>query len=453
MKDDATLLAGYVRNRSETDFAELVQRHVNLVYSAALRQVNGDTHLAQDVTQTVFTDLARKASSLTSHRVLAGWLFTSTRFATAKAVRSEQRRRRREQEAHSMQEVSASNSTAPDWNQIRPVLDNALAELNDGDRDAILLRYLEGRDFAEVGNRLALSDNAARMRVDRAVEKLRLLLVRRGVTSTAGALSLVLTSQAVVAAPAGLATSVTGSALATGGAVATTFTFMSLTKLQIAIASAVVVVGSGLYVAQEKDNRAFRAELANVQQSSVELAQLQDSNRQLARAISEAASLRIDDAELRRLREEAAAVQGRLQANARALAYVSKVPFSSSAFDALQISQLDQVPRLKLPVQPSYPTKLNQNGVNGKVLVAFVIDPNGHVQDVVALEATHPEFEAPTIEAVEKWQFDPGHKDGKTVNTRAMQQIDFTSDQKSAAAVNIANAGALTRASSMADWF
>src|SRR3982750_4785285 len=144
MKDDATLLAGYVRNRSETDFAELVRRHVNLVYSSALRQVNGDTHLAQDVTQTVFTDLARKASSLTSHRVLAGWLFTSTRFAAAKMVRGEQRRRRREQEVHSMQEISASDSSAAlDWNRLRPVLDDALAELNDRDRDAILLRNLE----------------------------------------------------------------------------------------------------------------------------------------------------------------------------------------------------------------------------------------------------------------------------------------------------------------------
>ena len=99
MKDDATLLRSYARNRSESDFAELVHRHVNLVYSAALRQVNGDVHLAQDVTQTVFTDLARKASSLANYQALAGWLFTSTRFAAAKFVRGEQRRRLREQEA------------------------------------------------------------------------------------------------------------------------------------------------------------------------------------------------------------------------------------------------------------------------------------------------------------------------------------------------------------------
>src|SRR5882757_3901246 len=102
MKDDAALLTGYVQNRSESDFAELVRRHLNLVYSAALRQVNGDIHLAQDVTQLVFTDLARKAAALAGHRVLAGWLFTSTRFAADKLVRGEQRRRNREQEAQLM---------------------------------------------------------------------------------------------------------------------------------------------------------------------------------------------------------------------------------------------------------------------------------------------------------------------------------------------------------------
>src|ERR1700709_84519 len=147
MNDDSTLLKGYSRDRSESDFAELVRRHVNLVYSAALRQVNGDVHLAQDATQLVFTDLARKADSLVNHRVLAGWLFTSTRFAAAKLVRGEQRRRLREQEVQSMQEIfTPDNAASLDWERARPVLDNALAELSERDRDAILLRYLEGHD-------------------------------------------------------------------------------------------------------------------------------------------------------------------------------------------------------------------------------------------------------------------------------------------------------------------
>ncbi|MDQ5980546.1 MAG: hypothetical protein QG602_3523, partial [Verrucomicrobiota bacterium] len=129
MTDDSTLLRRYAENRSEGDFAELVRRHLNLVYSAALRQVNGDAHLAQDVTQLVFTDLARKAAALAHRPVLAGWLFTSTRFAAAKLVRGESRRRSREQEAELMQPSDPTG--ALDWERVRPVLDEALAELNE----------------------------------------------------------------------------------------------------------------------------------------------------------------------------------------------------------------------------------------------------------------------------------------------------------------------------------
>src|SRR4051812_38928900 len=126
MTDDAELLCRYADEGAEDAFAELVQRHVNFVYSAALRQVNGDAHLAADATQLVFTDLARKARSLVAHRVLAGWLFTSTRFATAKLIRSERRRHAREQEAQLMQDLTQDSSAAQlDWQRVRPVLDEA----------------------------------------------------------------------------------------------------------------------------------------------------------------------------------------------------------------------------------------------------------------------------------------------------------------------------------------
>jgi len=426
MKDDATLLTGYVQNRSESDFAELVQRHVNLVYSAALRQVNGDAHLAQDVTQTVFTDLARKASSLTNHRVLAGWLFTSTRFAAAKMVRGEQRRRLREQEAHSMQEITPSDSTTShDWARVRPVLDEALAELGELDRDAILLRYLEGRDFAQVGAKLALSDNAARMRVDRAVDKLRTLLARRGVTSSSGALALALTSHAVTAAPVGLATMVTGAALATGGGVASTFAFMGLTKIQTGIASAVIAAGIGGYLVQERSNAALRAEIASNARPVEEISKLRESNRQLARAASEAAALRVNEAELIRLRDEAAAVQNRLQASAKATASAPAAPLSRVLGPTFDVSQLDKKPTLSRPVQPAYPYEMSQAGISGNVTVEFVIDSAGNVAEARVLRSSHKEFEAVTLAAVTKWKFSPGQKDGQKVNTKASQLIQF----------------------------
>lgn len=178
MTDDAQLLRLYAETRSESAFAELVQRHVDLVYSTALRQLNGDTHLAQDVAQNVFTALARKASSLSSHCSVVGWLYLGAQHAAAQAVRSEQRRRTREQEAYRMHELSHDSSGIDDWDRVSPLLDEAMHELPPLDRDAVLLRYFEQRPFAEVGATLNVSEDAARMRVDRALEKLRGLLGR-----------------------------------------------------------------------------------------------------------------------------------------------------------------------------------------------------------------------------------------------------------------------------------
>ena len=295
MMEDAELLRRYAANRTEDDFAELVRRHVNLVYSAALRQVNGDAHLAQDVTQLVFADLARKAASVASHRVLAGWLFTSTRFAAAKAVRGEWRRHARETEAHLMQELTRDPAAQLDWARVRPVLDDVIGELGDADREAILLRFFEGCDFAGIGAKLSVNDNAARMRVERALDKLRALLERRGVTSTTAALAVALANQAVVAAPAGLVATVTGAALAGAEAAAsggTWLTFMSMTKLQVGIAGALAVTGVTGYVVQGREEAALQNELAGLHRQNQVTVALQMENAQLARMASEATAAR-----------------------------------------------------------------------------------------------------------------------------------------------------------------
>lgn len=313
--DDAELLRRYAQDHAEESFAELVRRHLDFVYSAALRQVNGDAHLARDVTQLVFTDLARKASTLTGRRVLAGWLFVSARYASAKLVRAERRRHVREQEAHGMEKLFNDPGETVDWNRVRPVLNDALDELSERDREAIFLRFFEGREFADVGARLRLNENTARMRVERALDKLHALLARRGVTSTAGALAVALANQAVIAAPAGLAATVstaavTGAIAAGGVGLATaTVTFMSMTKLQIGIVGAIAVAGvSGLAVQQTSAEK-LKAELNELRVGNARLEEARAENGRLARTAAEVERLRADDAELARLRDETAGLR------------------------------------------------------------------------------------------------------------------------------------------------
>ena len=244
---DGELLRRYARDHSESSFEELVKRHINLIYSAALRQVNGDTHLAEDVTQSVFTDLARKAAKLTNHTSLTAWLYASTRFVAANIRRTEQRRSHREQEAHTMNVIFNPTEPEPDWVQIRPLLDEAMHTLDDEDRQAVLMRHFENRTYAEIGANFGLTENAARMRVERALEKLQGTLTKHGVSSTAMALAGLLTANAVGAAPAHLTAKVISAALtgaATVGGVSVLLSPIftaSKTKLALGTIAAVLI--------------------------------------------------------------------------------------------------------------------------------------------------------------------------------------------------------------------
>jgi RNA polymerase sigma factor (sigma-70 family) len=276
MVDDVELLRRYAENNSEEAFAEFVRRHLPLVYSVALRRVGGDAHLAQDVSQSVFTDLARKAPALSRRTALTGWLFTSTRFAAAEAVRRDRRRRAHEQEAMNMHEIHLEPVSETDWDQLRPALDGLINELGETDREALLLRFFDGRSFSDVGAKLRMSENTARMRVERALEKLRLRLDRRGFKSTAAALSSVLANQTSVAMPSGLAASVTGSALAGAVAVSGSFLLQSLimNKLTIGIVSLVAGAGIALSVEEMRANCVLQNGTAELRQITADLAQL-----------------------------------------------------------------------------------------------------------------------------------------------------------------------------------
>ena len=199
---DQQLLREYAERRSEAAFAELVRRHIDLIYSAALRMVC-DPHLAEDVTQGAFVALARSAPQLSERAVLSGWLHRTAQNLAVKTVRTDVRRRAREQEAAAMNELLANESDAA-WEHIAPHLDAALGELNEADRDALLLRYFERKSAHEMAQTLGINDEAAQKRVNRAVDRLREFFTKRGVTVAASGLVVVISANAVQAAPVGL---------------------------------------------------------------------------------------------------------------------------------------------------------------------------------------------------------------------------------------------------------
>ncbi len=249
---DQQLLRAYATRRSETAFTELVRRHVDLVYSAALRMLC-DAHLAQDVTQTTFVALAQNTNQLTDRAVLSSWLHRTAQNLASKTVRTEVRRRAREQEAAAMNELL---SAAPDasWDEIAPHLDAALGELSEPDRDALLLRYFEKKSATEMAAQLGVSAEAAQKRVTRAVERLRESFVKRGITAGASGLAVLISANAVQAAPAGLALTICTAAALTGTTLATTATVtatkaIAMTALQKTLVTATIVAlaGAGIY--------------------------------------------------------------------------------------------------------------------------------------------------------------------------------------------------------------
>lgn len=269
MVEDAELLRRYAEEGSEEAFADLVRRHLSLVYFGALRRTSGDAHLAAEVSQGVFLSLAQNARSLRYHPVLSAWLFTTTRNAAINARIKESRRQQREQEAYTMHESLAEAEPPPDWEHLSPLLFETLDLLADQERAAVLLRFFAGRAFAEIGEKLQLSEEAARKRVDRALGKMHEALSRRGVTSTTAALAVAMANQANAAAPSGLAAAVTHAAVAgavVGGVATEVFTVMSTSKITGGVVGLALALGLSLmgnaYLLQQSSQAQSRSETA-----------------------------------------------------------------------------------------------------------------------------------------------------------------------------------------------
>lgn len=298
MTNDGNLLREYSERNSERAFAELVQRHVDFVYGVALRQLDGNVHRAKDVVQCVFADLARKAGPLSDRVTLVGWLHISVHHAAAQLRRSEQRRKRREEEAHIMQEHLRESASQPDWEHLRPVLDTAISELSDPDREAVLLRFFEQRPFAEIGATLQIGEEASRKRVARALDRLHSQLARRGITSTAAAIGTLLANQIAIAAPAGFATAVTSAALAagaTGSGISTTvglLKFMSTTKIITTAATVIAFIALGSAVYQANASRESAAELVAIGKERDDLrARLSSADKKIQQTQQESAAI------------------------------------------------------------------------------------------------------------------------------------------------------------------
>jgi RNA polymerase sigma factor (sigma-70 family) len=305
-KSDAQLLREYAESGSESAFTELVTRHTDLVYSAALRQVSS-SDLACDVAQNVFTSLARGAGTLAGKlnpdASLAGWLCRCTRNLALNLRRDDFRRHSRERQA--MENLHPSPETAPDWGRLCPLLDEAISGLNEADHDALVLRFFKNQDLRAVGLALGVSDDTAQKRVSRALEKLREYLAHHGITTTGAALAMAISANAVQSAPVGLAVMISTAAVLAGTAVSTSTLIaatktIAMTTLQktVITAALAIVAGAGIYEARQAAQ--LREQNQTLQQAQAPLAeQIQQLQRERADMTNRLAALQAENAKLK----------------------------------------------------------------------------------------------------------------------------------------------------------
>jgi RNA polymerase sigma factor (sigma-70 family) len=342
-KPDAQLLREYAENGREAAFREIVERHTDLVYSAAFRQV-GSPDLARDISQSVFVDLARKAKPmserLSANASLIGWLYRSTRFAVLTQLRDDRRRSTHGRQA--MEQLITDSGPTQDWERIRPLLDEAMAELSDDDREAVLLRYFKNHDFRTVGQTIGTSDDAAQKRVSRAVEHLREFFSNRGVTIGATGMVVVISANAVQAAPIGLTATISTTAILAGTTIQTSAAIaatkvIAMTTLQKALVTTTIAVLAGTGIFEAHKSSLLQAQILALQQQQASRAE-QDQRLQQQRDadLENASNTHGDNSELLKLRAEVTSLREQLKG----------LP---SARVALLKQKFDAMPNKKIP--------------------------------------------------------------------------------------------------------
>lgn len=392
------LLAAYARNTSEAAFRELVDRYIGLVYSTAIRLAGGDSHFAEDVVQTVFIDLARKARGLSSQVMLGGWLHRRTCHVAATMLRTERRRQDRERQAMEMN--TQQDNTPGNLAQVAPILDEAINRLNAEDRAAIILRFFEQRDFQAVGEALGSSEDAARMRVSRALSKLHSHLNRRGVTFATGVLGTALATEAATALPPGLAsaictTALNGAALGAGAA-STLIRILTMTKMKAFMTGAILLAGGVSLLLQHHaqaklamENASLRQQLAEQQAHNARTTEPEpdpDEVQRLRQMQSELPRLR---GEVRRLHQQLEAVSAQASQASAATNAVEESAVTNvlSGFTPLQASVHSQVATGQALVVGGWPGHPGE-----RLLVLAVPRITGENADQVAIEFTAMEI-------------------------------------------------------------
>ena len=381
--NDGELLNRYVRDRSEPAFAELVRRHLALVYSTSLRFTCGDAGLADEPAQMVFCDLARKATSLTDRLCLTGWCYTSARFAATKAVRAEMRRKTQEQDSMNQNQIGSGPEGDPE--QLRGMLDDALGELSESDREFVLLRYYEQRDFKSLARTFELSDDAARKRVERALEKLRGGLERRGIHSTGAAIASALGSLTLVTTPPGLSATVTSAALASSalgsaGFAAGLVQLIHAMKVKTAVVGTIALAGLATgWFSEWNTNRRLAEAAADLRQRFQESPRVENEPAVGSQATS--APNEAEHLELLRLRGEVGMLRRGLAEASNLVARASALSTNPAPKPLALVKSGGKVsvtvPRGQTIMTGGWPT------IDGKRLMLFVtpsiIDSNGKV--------------------------------------------------------------------------
>jgi RNA polymerase sigma factor (sigma-70 family) len=351
--NDLDLLRQYTQEASEEAFATLVQRHLNLVYATALRQVRSP-QLAEDVSQSVFFTLAKNARTLRRDTILAAWLYRVTRRAAIDVARGESRRQQREQIAL---DLANMKSDSPEWMRIEGLLDEVLETLEEPDRNAILLRFFQNKSLREVGEILGTSEEAARKRVSRAIEQLRSMFAQRGIAVGAAGLVALLGAQALHAAPVGLGATISAVAFSGAAAIhpvttiaatkAIAMTMIQKTLITTAFAAA---VGTGLYEARQASHYQEEALAAKQQQDALAQQNLKlqnerdDVTNQIATLKSEASKFRSNTSELVKLRREVSRLRDASKAVAQRNASAAEV---NDPIDSTMKSWADRSKKLK----------------------------------------------------------------------------------------------------------